>query len=147
MLSEKVSAMALLEKIGSVFGINTNGMGESSAPVVSTLDNGGFVVAWDWASVGIVGQLYDDQGFRSGGEFAVSTANVNRQSSPDIATLSDGTYRNALNKSGGYQNAHLVYDREGDVCPSCRKGEVQRIVQAQRSTFFCVKCQRVSRKR
>lgn len=63
------------------------------------------------------------------------------------STLSDGTYRNALNKSGGYQNAHLVYDREGDVCPSCRKGEVQRIVQAQRSTFFCVRCQRISRKR
>lgn len=58
------------------------------------------------------------------------------------STLSDGTYRNALNKSGGYQNAHLVYDREGEVCPSCRKCEVQRIVQAQRSTFFCLKCQR-----
>lgn len=63
------------------------------------------------------------------------------------STLSDGTYRNALNKSGGYQNAHLVYDREGDVCPTCRKGEVQRIIQAQRSTFFCVKCQRISRKK
>lgn len=63
------------------------------------------------------------------------------------STLSDGTYRNALNKSGGYQNAHLVYDREGDVCPSCRKGEVQRIVQAQRSTFFCKTCQRASQKR
>lgn len=58
------------------------------------------------------------------------------------STLSDGTYRNALNKEGGYQNAHLVYDRAGDRCPSCNKGEVQRIVQAQRSTFFCGKCQR-----
>lgn len=57
------------------------------------------------------------------------------------STLSDGTYRNALNKSGGYQNAHLVYDREGQVCQTCRGGEVQRIIQAQRSTFFCNKCQ------
>ncbi len=58
------------------------------------------------------------------------------------STLSDGTYRNALNKSGGYQNAHLVYDREGDLCLSCERGAVQRIIQAQRSTFFCVRCQK-----
>lgn len=62
------------------------------------------------------------------------------------STLSDGTYRNALNKSGGYQNAHLVYDREGDLCPSCERGAVERIIQAQRSTFFCGKCQKKSRK-
>lgn len=61
------------------------------------------------------------------------------------STLSDGTYRNALNKQGGYQNAHLVYDREGDRCRSCNKGAVLRIVQAQRSTFFCEKCQRKPR--
>ena len=29
------------------------------------------------------------------------------------STLSDGTYRNALNQSGGYQNHHRVYDRAG----------------------------------
>ena len=58
------------------------------------------------------------------------------------STLSDGTYRNALNKSGGYQNAHLVYDREGELCQSCQRSEVQRIIQSQRSTFFCVKCQK-----
>ncbi len=37
------------------------------------------------------------------------------------STLSDGTYRNALNQSGGYQNQHRVYDREGEPCPSCRR--------------------------
>jgi formamidopyrimidine-DNA glycosylase len=62
------------------------------------------------------------------------------------STLGDGTYRNALNKSGGYQNAHRVYDREGETCPTCGRGEVTRIVQGQRSTFFCAKCQRVGRK-
>ena len=61
------------------------------------------------------------------------------------STLSDGTYRNALNKSGGYQNAHLVYDRAGQVCPTCQTSEVQRIIQAQRSTFFCLKCQKPPR--
>ncbi len=61
------------------------------------------------------------------------------------STLSDGTYRNALNESGGYQNCHRVYDREGEPCRTCNRGAIQRIVQAQRSTFFCSLCQRRGR--
>jgi len=58
------------------------------------------------------------------------------------STLSDGTYRNALNKSGGYQNEHRVYDRAGETCPTCDQTEIARIVQCQRSTFFCKRCQK-----
>jgi formamidopyrimidine-DNA glycosylase len=58
------------------------------------------------------------------------------------STLSDGTYRNALNQEGGYQNAHRVYDREHESCPTCQGPPIVRIVQAQRSTFFCRACQR-----
>jgi formamidopyrimidine-DNA glycosylase len=58
------------------------------------------------------------------------------------STLNDGTYRNALNQSGGYQTEHRVYAREGQVCPTCRRSRIVRIVQAQRSTFYCGKCQR-----
>ena len=57
------------------------------------------------------------------------------------STLSDGTYRNALNQSGGYQNHHRVYDRAGDACLTCSRGTIVRIVQAQRATFFCPACQ------
>jgi formamidopyrimidine-DNA glycosylase len=60
------------------------------------------------------------------------------------STLSDGTYRNALNKAGGYQNHHRVYDRAGSACPRCGHAQIRRIVQAQRSTFFCPVCQRKS---
>jgi formamidopyrimidine-DNA glycosylase len=56
------------------------------------------------------------------------------------STLSDGTYRNALAASGGYQNSHRVYDKAGRPCPGCGR-PVERIVQAQRSTFFCAGCQ------
>jgi formamidopyrimidine-DNA glycosylase len=56
------------------------------------------------------------------------------------STLADGTYRNALNQAGGYQNHHRVYDRAGKPCPSCGR-PVVRIVQAQRSTYFCPTCQ------
>jgi formamidopyrimidine-DNA glycosylase len=57
------------------------------------------------------------------------------------STLSDGTYRNARNQAGGYQQRHRVYQRDGKPCLECGRGEVQRIVQAQRSTFFCPICQ------
>ena len=58
------------------------------------------------------------------------------------STLNDGTYRNALNKDGGYQNHHRVYQRAGELCQSCGRAVIIRIVQAQRSTFYCPKCQR-----
>ncbi len=57
------------------------------------------------------------------------------------STLGDGTYRNALNEQGGYQNQHRVYDRADEPCTQCGRATIQRIVQAQRSTFFCPRCQ------
>jgi formamidopyrimidine-DNA glycosylase len=56
------------------------------------------------------------------------------------STLSDGTYRNALNKAGGYQNHHQVYDRADKPCGTCTT-PILRIVQAQRATFYCPTCQ------
>ncbi len=57
------------------------------------------------------------------------------------STLSDGSYRNALNNPGSYQARHQVYDRDGEVCFRCDSKQVLRIVQAQRSTFYCPGCQ------
>ena len=58
------------------------------------------------------------------------------------STLADGTYRNALNQNGSYQNHHRVYNRADQPCPRCKDATIIRIVQAQRSTFLCRKCQR-----
>ncbi|HEX6963577.1 MAG TPA: zinc finger domain-containing protein, partial [Lacipirellula sp.] len=44
--------------------------------------------------------------------------------------------------AGGYQNHHRVYDKAGAACPRCKDSVIQRIVQAQRSTFFCRRCQK-----
>lgn len=63
------------------------------------------------------------------------------------STLGDGTYRNALNKDGSYQNQHRVYARTDEDCTRCKRGKIERIVQAQRSTFYCPKCQRLPRKK
>lgn len=54
------------------------------------------------------------------------------------------TLRDFLNESGepGYFKRTLrVYDREGEPCRAC-KTAVKRIIQGQRSTFFCPQCQR-----
>lgn len=56
------------------------------------------------------------------------------------STLSDATYRTALNEPGRYQSRHQVYGCEGQACPSCGTA-IRRIVQAQRSTFYCPRCQ------
>lgn len=58
------------------------------------------------------------------------------------STLGDGTYRNALNKDGSYQNAHQVYAKEGQPCPRCHTKNIKRIVQTQRATFYCANCQK-----
>ena len=58
------------------------------------------------------------------------------------STLRDGTYRIARNQPGSYQVCHRVYQRAGQPCLECGKGVIRRIIQAQRSTFFCPACQR-----
>jgi formamidopyrimidine-DNA glycosylase len=58
------------------------------------------------------------------------------------STLRDGTYRIARNEPGNFQVCHRVYQRHGQQCLQCGRGEIIRIVQAQRSTFFCPACQR-----
>lgn len=58
------------------------------------------------------------------------------------STLADGTYRNAQNEAGGFQALHRVYQRTGQPCLQCHGGQIVRIVQAQRSTFYCPACQR-----
>ena len=44
-------------------------------------------------------------------------------------------------RSGYFQNRYWVYGREGERCRRCR-APVRRVVQGQRSTFFCPRCQK-----
>ena len=63
------------------------------------------------------------------------------------STLRDGTYRVSRETVGGYQLHHGVYQRHGEKCLACGRAEIVRIVQAQRSTFFCPVCQAKRRSR
>lgn len=50
-------------------------------------------------------------------------------------------YRDARGEEGAFASRLKVYDREGKPCSGC-KGNIERIVQGGRSTFFCPACQR-----
>ncbi len=52
-------------------------------------------------------------------------------------------YRKADGELGYFQHSFRVYDRAGHACPTTGcKGQITRIVQSGRSSFFCPKCQR-----
>jgi formamidopyrimidine-DNA glycosylase len=56
-------------------------------------------------------------------------------------------YRDGRGEKGGMQNEFLVHTREGEPCPRCDDGTVERIVVSGRSTYFCPACQTRLRKR
>jgi formamidopyrimidine-DNA glycosylase len=62
------------------------------------------------------------------------------------STITDETYKTADNRSGQFQLQHRVYGLDGKPCRQCGTA-IQRIVQAQRSTFFCPQCQWHHRRR
>ncbi len=56
------------------------------------------------------------------------------------SSIGDETYRTADSRPGRAQRRHRVYGREGEPCRGCG-GAIERIVLAQRATFFCRSCQ------
>jgi formamidopyrimidine-DNA glycosylase len=54
------------------------------------------------------------------------------------STLRD--FRDAHGSSGAFQSEALVYGRAGQPCVRCGRA-LRRIVQAQRSTYYCAACQ------
>lgn len=56
---------------------------------------------------------------------------IEREDSPEVSYVEEP----------GAENPFLVYAREGEPCPRCRRGRIRRAVQAQRSTYWCPRCQ------
>jgi formamidopyrimidine-DNA glycosylase len=117
------------------------------------------IVLLDQRAVAGIGNLYASEILHLSGIHPVRRAD--RLKSPEVSrlseavrfvleeairdegsTLSDATYRTALNQNGRYQNKHRVYGRADETCLTCSNGAICRIVQGQRSTFFCPKCQK-----
>ncbi len=61
---------------------------------------------------------------------------------------SDSDYRDTEGAPGNFQKVLKVYKKEGEKCPRCwkknqkSKATIQREKLAQRSIFFCLKCQK-----
>jgi formamidopyrimidine-DNA glycosylase len=103
-----------------------------------------------------VGNIYAAESlFRAGIDPRKAAKRLTPEKATRLAKAIKDTLRTAIKAGGstlrdfvgaggnaGYmQNRFRVYDREGKPCPRCRT-PVKRIVQGQRSTFFCPRCQK-----
>ncbi|RVU15451.1 cadherin-like domain-containing protein [Methylobacterium oryzihabitans] len=87
-------------KVGTEFLVNTQTARDQSAPMITGLSNGGFVVSWvdnsgqggDASGTGIKAQLFAANGTRVGTEFLVNTRTADSQSQPTITGLSNGGF-------------------------------------------------------
>ncbi|MFC4442183.1 Ig-like domain-containing protein, partial [Caulobacter henricii] len=98
----------LFSSNGSAFGgeflVNTATQNNQSIPKIAALSNGGFVVTWTDASLGVGGasgdtsgpaikaQVFAANGTAVGSELRVNTATTNIQESPQITALSNGGF-------------------------------------------------------
>jgi len=83
--------------IGSEFQVNSSGSEYQKEGVVTSLNNGGFVIAWTGYPHGgndhdIFAQRYKFDGSVDGDEFLVNTYTANEQSSPNVTNLSNGGF-------------------------------------------------------
>jgi Ca2+-binding RTX toxin-like protein len=83
--------------LGNEFQVNTYTSGGQTAPAITALPGGGFLVAWessgqDGSSNGVYAQRYAADGIPQGSEFRVNTYTTNSQAAPALTTLTDGGF-------------------------------------------------------
>jgi Ca2+-binding RTX toxin-like protein len=78
--------------------VNTTTAGDQRQPVIATLANGDFIIAWtsrsgqDGSSGGIYAQRYDVSGTKVGSEFRLNTTTAGDQYAVDVIGLMDGGF-------------------------------------------------------
>lgn len=82
---------------GAAFQVNTYWENQQSAPDITALDTGGYVVTWmshgqDGDSGGIFGQRFDDSDTKVGTEFQINTETDQLQGSAKVVGLSHGGF-------------------------------------------------------
>jgi hypothetical protein len=75
-------------RAGSEFLVNTTINGDQTAPTITGLTNGNFVVSWQNNMAPIKAQLFSSNGSKIGGEFAVGPGQAN----PSISALAGGGF-------------------------------------------------------
>lgn len=56
------------------------------------------------------------------------------------SSIDDELYQTPTRRLGSFQHRHRVYGRADQSCATCH-ATIRRLVQGQRSTFFCPRCQ------
>ena len=84
-------------KAGSEFLVNTTTIGWQDAPAVVGLPNGRFVIVYEdnhgpGNDANLTGQIFNADGSKFGGEFAVNTQVLSNQQTPSITTLDNGRF-------------------------------------------------------
>jgi formamidopyrimidine-DNA glycosylase len=110
----------------------------------------------DQSAIAGIGNIYADEALHRAGLHPLSQAgslrpeDCERLRSAIVETLEAGLrtggssiddYRDARGEQGTMQEEFLVHTREGEPCRRCGT-EIERIVVAGRSTYFCPGCQR-----
>ena len=105
-----------------------------------TLNRGKAMNALNSALIGEVNQALDQ--FEADDAIgAIVITGSDRAFAAGGSSLRD--YVQASGEPGYFQNAFAVYGRVGEPCLSGRPGHrISRMVQANRSTFYCARCQR-----
>jgi hypothetical protein len=103
-------------KVGSEFRVNTWTTGDQYAGPVTSLRNGGFVVAWSGAgqddSSGVYGQRFDSNGNKVGSEFQVNTWMIGGGGGgASITSLSNGGFVVVWHSYGQDGSGYGVYGR------------------------------------
>ena len=83
--------------VGTEFRVNTSTTNDQSNPIVTALNDGGFLVSWtsfgqDGDRWGIYAQRYNASGATVGTEFRVNTSTTNDQYYPTVTALNDGGF-------------------------------------------------------
>lgn len=108
-----------------------------------------------------VGNIYASEAlYRAGVSPLLTAGNINREQitlligaiqqvlkqSIDAGGSSISDYRGVDEVSGSFQDKFLVYGRAGEPCHKCSRAIRAKVISG-RSTFWCVNCQKTSRKK
>ena len=81
-------------KVGAEFLVNTTTFGGQTNPKVVELAGGRFVIGWENPTTerDVVGQVFEANGTRVGGEFSINTVTTGAQDNLSLAALADGGF-------------------------------------------------------
>ncbi|MCP4343110.1 MAG: hypothetical protein GY799_30605, partial [Desulfobulbaceae bacterium] len=97
--------------VGSEFLINTTTSDHQREPRITTINGGGFIIAWQ-SNYNLYAQQFDVNGNKVGSEFLVNTYTTDTQTLSSLAPLSDGGYVITWQSDGQDGSDYGVYMKQ-----------------------------------